>query len=233
MTDRILVVSDAPSRRTIVGALRHGGFSYDQSRSYPSAMTMLRRKQLAAVVVELDGTPAAEAIGALRSVTDQPIVLLAPSSDESLAVAALDAGADDVIAIPFRIDEFLARLRAAMRRFARSVGDEPIATDDFTIDLAERRLKLADGTEVSVSPTEWRILEVLVRRAGHLVVREELLSAVWGADAIAHSEYLRVYMAGLRRKVEPEPARPRYFLTVPGLGLVFHPEPVEARGSAS
>jgi two-component system KDP operon response regulator KdpE len=98
-----------------------------------------------------------------------------------------------------------------------------VATDHFSIDLADRRLRMADGSEVRLTPTEWRLIELLVTRAGHLVTQEDLLSKVWGPTAIDRGDYLRVYIAGIRRKLEPEPSHPRYFITAPGLGLRFDP----------
>lgn len=137
--------------------------------------------------------------------------------------------ADDYLTKPYGTDELLARLRAVLRRSRPPEDDAPIVTDDFVIDLSDRRFVGADGTEVPRSPTEWRIVEVLVRHPGHLVTQTDVLPLVWRPEAINKTEHLRVHMANIRRKVEPDPARPRYFLTVAGLGLRFVPEPTAAR----
>ena len=138
-------------------------------------------------------------------------------------VAALDAGADDYVTKPFGMDELLARLRAAIRR-ASPAPDEPVVkTEDFTVDLAAKRVTRADGSDVRLTPTEWQLLEILVRNRGRLVTQRQLLQEVWGPAYETESNYLRVYVAQLRRKLEPEPARPRYLLTESGMGYRFDP----------
>jgi two-component system KDP operon response regulator KdpE len=138
--------------------------------------------------------------------------------DEVSKVSVLDAGADDYLTKPFGIAELLARLRATLRRSSHPVDESPVTTADFTIHLADRRWLPADGSEVRLTPTEWKVVEMLVNRPGHLVTQAELLQAIWGPKAIERTEYLRVHMTTIRRKVEPDPAHPRYFLTAPGLG---------------
>jgi two-component system KDP operon response regulator KdpE len=136
-------------------------------------------------------------------------------------VAALDAGADDYVTKPFGMDELLARLRAAIRR-ASPAADEPVVkTEDFTVDLGAKRVTRADGSDVRLTPTEWQLLEVLVRNQGRLVTQRQLLQEVWGPSYETESNYLRVYVAQLRRKLEPEPPRPRYLLTESGMGYRF------------
>ena len=142
---------------------------------------------------------------------------------ESQKVAALDAGADDYVTKPFGMDELLARLRAAVRR-ASPAPDEPVVkTEDFTVDLAAKRVTRADGGDVRLTPTEWQLLEILVRNRGRLVTQRQLLQEVWGPAYETESNYLRVYVAQLRRKLEPEPSRPRYLLTESGMGYRFDP----------
>ncbi len=149
-----------------------------------------------------------------------PIIVLSVRESERDKVAALDAGADDYVTKPFGMDELLARLRAALRR-AQPIAEEPVvATPHFTIDLAAKRVTVAD-TEVHLTPTEWGILEVLVRHPGRLVTQRHLLQQVWGPQYEKETNYLRVYLAQLRRKLEPDPARPRYLLTEPGMGYRF------------
>ena len=139
---------------------------------------------------------------------------------ESDKVAALDAGADDYVTKPFGMDELLARLRAALRRATPAEEDATIETEHFTVDLAAKRVT-AGGDEVRLTPTEWHIVEVLVRNRGKLVTQRQLLKEVWGPKYEDETNYLRVYMAQLRHKLEPESSQPRYFITEPGMGYRF------------
>ncbi len=166
---------------------------------------------------DMDG---ADVIKGIRGWTSTPIIVLSAAGQESTKVAALDAGADDYITKPFGMDELLARLRAAVRR-ASPAPDEPVVgTADFTVDLAAKRVA-RDGADVQLTPTEWGLLEVLVRNRGRLVPQRQLLQEVWGEQYQTEGNYLRVYMAHLRRKLEPDPSRPRYLLTEPGMGYRF------------
>jgi two-component system, OmpR family, KDP operon response regulator KdpE len=166
---------------------------------------------------DMDG---ADVIKGVRGQASTPIIVLSAADQESTKVAALDAGADDYITKPFGMDELLARLRAAVRR-ASPAPDEPIvATGDFTVDLAAKRVA-RDGRDVRLTPTEWGLLEVLVRNRGQLVTQRQLLHEVWGKQYQTEGNYLRVYIARLRRKLEPDPSRPRYLLTEPGIGYRF------------
>ena len=163
---------------------------------------------------DIDGT---DVIKGVRGWTSTPIIVLSAAGQESKKVAALDAGADDYVTKPFGMDELLARLRAAVRR-ASSAPDEPVVTTpDFTVDLAAKRVA-KDGRDIRLTPTEWQLLEILVRNRGRLVTQRQLLQEVWGPAYESESNYLRVYVAQLRRKLEPEPSRPRYLLTEPGMG---------------
>jgi two-component system, OmpR family, KDP operon response regulator KdpE len=166
---------------------------------------------------DMDG---ADVIKGIRAQTSTPIIVLSAAGQESTKVAALDAGADDYITKPFGMDELLARLRAAVRR-ASPAPDEPVVvTGDFTVDLAAKRVT-RDGRDVRLTPTEWGLLEVLVRNRGQLVTQRQLLQGVWGEQYQTEGNYLRVYVARLRRKLEPDPSRPRYLLTEPGIGYRF------------
>ena len=168
---------------------------------------------------DMDGS---DVIRGIRGWTNTPILVLSAREQESQKVAALDSGADDYITKPFGMDELLARLRAAVRRGAPATADEPVVvTDDFTVDLAAKRVKLASGEDVRLTPTEWQLLELLVRHAGKLMTGRQLLAEVWGPAYHTETHYLRVYMAQLRRKLEPDPARPKHLLTEPGLGYRF------------
>jgi two-component system KDP operon response regulator KdpE len=166
---------------------------------------------------DMDGT---DLIKGIRGQTSAPIIVLTAAGQESTKVAALDAGADDYITKPFGMDELLARLRAAVRR-ASPAPDEPVvATADFTVDLAAKRV-IRDGADVRLSPTEWGLLEVLARNRGQPVTQRQLLQEVWGEQHQTEASYLRVYLARLRGKLESDPARPRYLLTEPGIGYRF------------
>jgi two-component system KDP operon response regulator KdpE len=222
---RILVVDDEPQiRRALVINLRARGYEVDIADSGERALELAARHHPDAVVLDLGlpGIDGVDVIRGLRGWSQVPIVVLSVRDQESDKVAALDAGADDYVAKPFGMDELLARLRAALRRGAPAEEAAVIATADFTIDLAAKRVT-RDGTEVRLTPTEWHVVEVLVRHQGKLVPQRQLLREVWGPDYHDETNYLRVFLAQVRRKLEPEPARPRYFLTEPGMGYRFEP----------
>ncbi|HLQ55832.1 MAG TPA: response regulator [Streptosporangiaceae bacterium] len=166
---------------------------------------------------DMDGV---DVIKGIRGWTSTPIIVLSAAGQESTKVAALDAGADDYVTKPFGMDELLARLRAAVRRASPGPDEPVVATEDFTVDLAAKRVA-RDGTDVRLTPTEWGLLEVLVRNRGRLVTQRQLLQEVWGEQYQTEGNYLRVYVAHLRRKLEPDPSRPRYLLTEPGMGYRF------------
>jgi two-component system KDP operon response regulator KdpE len=172
---------------------------------------------------DMDGT---EVIKGVRGWTATPIIVLSAWGQESQKVAALDAGADDYVTKPFGMDELLARLRAAVRRATPAAAEaEPVvSTADFTIDLSAKRVTLArDGSDVRLTPTEWQLLEVLARHPDRLVTQRQLLREVWGPGYLTEANYLRVYVANLRRKLEPSPSRPRYLRTEAGMGYRFCP----------
>jgi two-component system, OmpR family, KDP operon response regulator KdpE len=196
---------------------------YDVSTAADGAagLAAMARERPDVVIVDLglpdiDGT---EVIRGIRGWSSAPIIVLSARGQESQKVDALDAGADDYVTKPFGMDELLARLRAATRRAAVSSEDAPaVATEHFTVDLTAKRVVLASGADVRLTPTEWQLLEVLARNRGRLVTGRQLLQDVWGPAYGTETHYLRVYMAQLRRKLEPDPARPRYLLTEPGMG---------------
>ena len=163
-----------------------------------------------------------DVIAAIRGWSRVPIVVLSARQHGEDKVDALDAGADDYVTKPFAMNELLARLRAAVRRAALPADTEEavVVAGDLSIDLARRRV-LRDGTEVRLSPTEWSMLEVLVRNRGKLVGRRQLLQEVWGPGYSDETHYLRVYSALLRRKLEADPSHPRHIVTQPGMGYVF------------
>ncbi|AUZ35640.1 DNA-binding response regulator [Arthrobacter sp. PGP41] len=165
---------------------------------------------------DLDGV---EVIRRLRRWNDVPILVLSARHGSEDKIQALDAGADDYVTKPFGMDELLARLRAALRRGAP--GDSPVVkTNDFTVNLPAKQVTRR-GVPVRLTPTEWNILEMLVRNSGALVTHEEILTQVWGPGYAGETAYLRVYLAQLRRKLELDPANPRHLLTETGLGYRF------------
>lgn len=223
---RVLVVDDEPS---ILRALRINlsarHYEVAVASDGASGLSAVARTRPDVVILDLglpdmDGT---EVIRGIRGWTSTPIIVLSVWGQESQKVAALDAGADDYVTKPFGMDELLARLRAAIRR-ASPAPDEPVVkTDDFTVDLAAKRVIRAGSDDVRLTPTEWQLLEVLVRNRDRLVSQRQLLQEVWGPTYETESNYLRVYVAQLRRKLEPEPSRPRYLLTESGMGYRFRP----------
>ncbi|MGZ4688481.1 MAG: response regulator [Acidimicrobiia bacterium] len=221
---RVLVVDDeGPIRRALGVNLRARGYDVDLAETGEAALELAARHHPDAVVLDLGlpGIDGVEVIEGLRGWSAIPIIVLSARDAEAAKVAALDAGADDYVTKPFGMDELLARLRAALRRAAPSEEEAVVVTPDFTIDLAVKRVVDSDGTEIRLTPTEWHIVEVLVRHAGKLVGQKQLLQEVWGPAYETETNYLRVFMAQVRRKLEPEPGHPRYFLTEPGMGYRF------------
>ena len=224
---RVLVVDDEPQILRALGInLRARGYDVDLAPSGEAALQLAAHDHPDVVVLDLGlpGIDGIEVIGGLRGWSQVPIIVLSVRDREADKVAALDAGADDYVTKPFGMDELLARMRAALRRV--TAADEPVAvvTPDFEIDLAARRVTRA-GDEVRLTATEWHIVEVLVRNAGRLVTQKQLLQEVWGPKYETETHYLRVYLGQIRRKLEPVPSEPRYFLTAARMGYRFEPGP--------
>jgi two-component system, OmpR family, KDP operon response regulator KdpE len=220
---RVLVVDDEPQIRRALGInLRARGYDVDLAPDGERALEAAARHHPDVVVLDLGlpGIDGVDVIRGLRGWTHVPIVVLSVRDAEGEKVAALDAGADDYVTKPFGMDELLARLRAALRRTAPAEEEALVETPDFTIDLAAKKVR-RDGEEVRLTPTEWHLVEVLVRNRGRLVGQRQLLQEVWGPQYHDETNYLRVFMAQVRRKLEPEPAHPRYFITEPGMGYRF------------
>jgi two-component system KDP operon response regulator KdpE len=188
------------------------------------AVASARKPDLVVLDLGLPDIDGVDVIRGLRGWSSAPIVILSGRTGSADKVEALDAGADDYVTKPFSVDELLARLRAAARRVL-PVGSEPVVTfGRTTVDLAARRVIVRDGdqtNDVRLTPTEWHLLEALLRHPGRLLTHRQLLSEVWGPGYDAAGGNLRVYMAQLRRKLESDPARPRYLLTEPGMGYRF------------
>ena len=172
---------------------------------------------------DLDGL---EVIRGLRGWSTAPIIVLSGRTDSADKVDALDTGADDYLTKPFGVDELLARMRAVARRATPGDANATVTFGHTTVDLAARRVTVRDGdrwVEVRLTPTEWHLLEVLLRHPGKLLSQRQLLTEVWGPGYDTAGGNLRVYMAQLRRKLEPDPARPQHLLTEPGMGYRFQP----------
>ncbi|GAA5044743.1 response regulator [Streptomyces similanensis] len=224
---RVLVVDDEPQIvRALVINLRARKYEVDAAGDGRTALDLAASRHPDVVVLDL-GLPdmdGVEVIRGLRGWTRVPILVLSARHSSDEKVEALDAGADDYVTKPFGMDELLARLRAAVRR-AEPVGagdDEvtTVETEQFTVDLAAKKVNRG-GKDVRLTPTEWHLLEVLVRNTGRLVSQKQLLQEVWGPSYGTETNYLRVYMAQLRRKLEADPSHPRHFVTEPGMGYRF------------
>jgi two-component system KDP operon response regulator KdpE len=219
----VLVVDDEASLvRALAINLRARGWDVVTAHDGASALEVAADKHPDVVILDL-GLPdldGVEVIRGLRGWTRVPIIVLSARQDSHDKVVALDAGADDYMTKPFGMDELLARLRAAIRRIGPAEEEAVVAAGDLTIDLARRKVTRA-GTDVRLTPTEWGLLEVLVRAEGRMVGRQQLLHEVWGPAYNSETNYLRVYTAQLRRKLEDDPAQPRHIVTVPGMGYRF------------
>ncbi|MER5344635.1 response regulator [Streptomyces mirabilis] len=223
---RVLVVEDDPQLvRALVINLQARRYGVDPAPDGTTALRVAAARQPDVVLLDLglpdmDGT---DVIRALRGWTRVPILVLSARRASDEKVAALDAGADDYITKPFSMDELLARLRAAVRRrddISLAPETTLVTTDGFTIDLLAKKATRA-GHDVRLTPTEWHLLEILVTNPGRLITQKHLLAEVWGASQSNKTNYLRVYMAQLRRKLETDPAHPRYLITEPGMGYRF------------
>jgi two-component system KDP operon response regulator KdpE len=225
--NRVLVVDDdAGLVRALAINLRAHGWQVTTATTGTAALDAAASSQPDVIVLDL-GLPdlgGLDVIAGVRGWSRVPIVVLSARQLGDDKVDALDAGADDYVTKPFAMNELLARLRAAVRRAQPAetgVTDEPVVVaGDLTIDLARRRVQRA-GEDVRLSPTEWTLLEVLVRNRGRMVGRVQLLHEVWGPAYSAETNYLRVYTAQLRRKLEDDPSAPRHIITQPGMGYLF------------
>jgi two-component system KDP operon response regulator KdpE len=223
---RILVVDDDRQLlRALRINLRARGYEVVLAPDGATALAAASRQPPDLVIIDL-GLPdmdGVEVVEGVRGWSSVPVIVLSARHLEQAKVRALDAGADDYVTKPFGMDELLARVRAALRRAAPAVEAPVVHTGSFTVDLAARRVSRPDGADVRLTPTEWHVLEVLVRNPGKLVSQRHLLQEVWGPRYESETNYLRVYLAQLRAKLEPDPARPRYLLTEPGMGYRFQP----------
>jgi two-component system KDP operon response regulator KdpE len=221
---RVLVVDDEPQiRRALAITLRARGYQVDLAANGEDALHQAADHHPDVIILDLGlpGIDGIQVIRGLRGWTQAPIIVLTVREREADKVTALDAGADDYVTKPFGVNELLARLRAAVRRAAPTHDQAPVVqTAHFRVDLAAKRITTNRG-EVRLTPTEWHLVDVLVRNRGKLISQRQLLQEVWGPAYGEETNYLRVFMAQVRRKLEPDPSRPRYFLTEPGMGYRF------------
>jgi two-component system KDP operon response regulator KdpE len=216
---RVLVVDDEPQiLRALQTSLRGAGYEVDTATTGEQALTAAAVRPPDAVILDLvlpdrRGTDVSRE---LRAWSTAPIIVLSVVGDEQEKVAALDAGADDYVTKPFGVDELLARLRAALRR-AEPSGEPVVSIGDLTIDFEKHAVSMS-GAAVSLTPHEYALLTLLARNEGKLLTHQAILREVWGRAYADESHYLHVYVSQLRRKLEPDPARPRYILTEPGAG---------------
>jgi two-component system KDP operon response regulator KdpE len=221
----VLVVDDDPHLlRALRITLTARGYTVAIAADGTTALAVASRIRPELIILDL-GLPDLDGVAViegLRGWSTAPIIVLSARYAEPAKVDALDAGADDYVTKPFGMDELLARMRAALRRSAPSTGEAVITTDAFTVDLVARSVSTPKG-DVRLTPTEWHLLEVLVREPGRLVTHRQLLQQVWGPTYETEFNYLRVHLANLRRKLEPNPSRPRYLITEPGVGYRFVP----------
>ncbi|MGI5150510.1 response regulator [Plantactinospora sp. CA-294935] len=224
---RVLVVDDEPQiLRALRINLRARRYDVEVAGDGAAALRLAASHRPDIVVLDL-GLPdmdGVQVIRGLRGWTNVPIIVLSGRAGSQDKVAALDAGADDYVTKPFGVDELLARVRAVTRR-AAGAGEEVPAVEigRRIVDLTAHAVRTADGAEVRLTPTEWHLLEILVRNPGRLVSQRQLLHDVWGPQYQSETNYLRQYMAQLRRKLEDDPSRPRHLLTEPGMGYRFQP----------
>jgi two-component system KDP operon response regulator KdpE len=222
---RVLVVDDDPQ---LLRALRINlsvrGYEVITAATGSRALTAAAEHPPHVVILDLGipDLPGIDVLAGLRGWMTAPVIVLSARTDSADKVGALDAGADDYMTKPFGMDELLARLRAAVRRAAVATGaDNPVVeTKSFVVDLTSKKV-IKNGAEVHLTPTEWGMLEMLVRNRGKLVGREELLKEVWGPKYARETHYLRVFLAQLRRKLEDDPSHPNHLLTEAGMGYRF------------
>ncbi|EFS40855.1 response regulator transcription factor [Cutibacterium acnes] len=226
---RILIADDDPQfLRALRITLGARGYEVLLTRDGQHALEMAIDHKPDIILLDL-GMPrldGVKVIEAVRGWSSAPILVISGRSGSAEKVEALDAGADDYVTKPFSMDELLARIRVLTRRIGQDeVDEEPIvAFGSVWVDLAAHTVT-RDGANVRLTPTEWRVLELLIRNEGRLVTRQTMLSQVWGSEHVTDTGYLRLYISQLRKKLEPEPSRPRYLITDAGMGyrLVLDP----------
>jgi two-component system KDP operon response regulator KdpE len=218
----IVLIEDEPQiRRFLRATLASQGYRLFETATGADGLVEVATRKPDVVIVDL-GLPDMDGVEVIRRVREWsavPVIVLSARGQERDKVAALDAGADDYVSKPFGVDELMARIRVAIRHGtgAARIEDAVFTVGDLTIDLARRQVSVA-GREVHLTPTEYRLIATLVRHAGKVITHGQLLKELWGPAHTDQAHYLRVFMAQLRRKLEAEPAHPRYLLTEPGVG---------------
>ncbi|MFE7093067.1 response regulator [Streptomyces erythrochromogenes] len=227
---RVLVVEDDPQLvRALKINLQARKFEVVEASDGGSALRLAAARKPDVIVLDL-GLPDMDGVDVIKNVrgwSRVPILVLSARHTSEDKIRALDAGADDYVTKPFSMDELLARLRAAARRNEVAAASRPdevavVTTDEFTVDRVARKVRRGDRT-VRLTPTEWHLLEILITHPGRLITQARLLLEVWGPTYGENTNYLRVYMAQLRRKLEADPSHPRYLITEPGMGYRFEP----------
>jgi two-component system, OmpR family, KDP operon response regulator KdpE len=226
MTCVLVVDDDAALARALRINLTARGYDVHAAPDGRRALDLAARVHPDVVILDL-GLPDIDGvtvIAGIRGWSPVPIIVLSARQTSAEKVQALDAGADDYVSKPFSMDELLARVRAAVRRVSAPDGttDPLVHAASFTIDLAAKKVT-RDGTQIKLTPTEWALLDVLARRPGTLVSQRDLLTEIWGPGFEQQTQYLRIYIAQLRRKLEPDPTKPRHLITEAGMGYRFDP----------
>ena len=224
MVHVLVVDDDLAILRTLTISLRAHGYDVLTAPDGTTAMAACREDKPDLLILDLGlpDVPGIEVLHDLRTWSTVPVIVLSARQGSNDKVQALDSGADDYVTKPFGIEELLARVRATVRRTTPTEEPTEVSTESFRIDLDAKRA-WRDDTQVRLTPTEWGLLQALVTRPGSLVSQRRLLQEVWGPNYGSETNYLRVYMASLRRKLEQDPARPRHFITEPGMGYRFMP----------
>jgi two-component system KDP operon response regulator KdpE len=226
---RILIVDDEPQiTRVLRRSLTTHAYDVRVASDGLAALQTFGDWPPDLVVTDLSmpGTDGLQLCRNLRAISQVPIIVLSVRGEESTKVQALDAGADDYITKPFGIDELLARIRAALRRAQTAKTDDAaspiLEVGDFRLDLEDRRVTVS-GAEVHLTPKEYDLMVYLISHPGKVLTHRTLLTSIWGGESVEQTEYLRVFVGQLRKKIEPEPAAPRYILTEPWIGYRFYP----------
>jgi two-component system KDP operon response regulator KdpE len=221
----ILIVDDEPQiRRVMLATLTSQGYAVVEAKSGEEALERIRNERADLIIldVNLPGISGLETCREIRAASDVPIIMLTVRNTERDKVQALDAGADDYVVKPFGVEELLARIRAALRRAAPGDAPPAFVSDDLSIDF-EKRAVTVKGNPVKLTPKEFELLRQLVVNSGKSQAHRRLLQAVWGPDYGEETEYLRVFINQLRKKIEPDPQHPRYIHTEPWIGYRFEP----------
>src|SRR5664280_3859090 len=224
MSEFVLVVDDDPTIcRTLRINLRARGHEVETVGSGRDALSTFADRTPDLVILDL-GLPDLDGVDVLREIRrlgTTPVIVLSARRDSDDKVEALDEGADDYVTKPFGMDELMARVRAAQRRSGPHEDSPRIHLGDLIVDLSSKTVTPPAGDPIRLTPTEWSLLELLIRNPGKLMTQRDLLTRVWGPDHPRDNDYLRVYLARLRRKLEPVPSRPRYLITEPGMGYRY------------